>query len=86
MNQDCDNRTMTAIDQLQPGDNARIISYDGGGPAYRKKLMAMGLTPGTQVKLHKVAPLGDPVVLNVRGSQLTLRKNEAQILIMERCA
>ena len=56
----------------------------GGEGALRRRLLDMGLTPGTLVTLHKVAPLGDPLELELRGYSLTLRREDAfKIELME---
>lgn len=70
--------------ELAVGDQARVLSYHGLADSYRKKLMSMGLTPGTCFDVKRVAPLGDPVEINVRGFQLSLRREEAQGLQVER--
>lgn len=75
---------MERIKDLKPGEAAEIIGYEGNDPVYRSKLLAMGLTKGTEVKLIKVAPLGDPVEVMVRGYNLSLRKTEADILQVRR--
>jgi ferrous iron transport protein A len=72
------------IKDLKPGECAEIIGYEGTDPAYRSKLLAMGLTKGIEIKLIKVAPLGDPVEVMVRGYNLSLRKTEADILQVRR--
>ena len=56
--------------------------YEEGGGAYRRKLLSMGLTPGVELEVVRVAPLGDRV--RVRGTSVTLRKDEAAALRMER--
>lgn len=73
------------IRELLPGESATIEGYKKSEPGYRKKLLSMGLTRGTKIKLIKVAPLGDPVEVETRGYSLTLRKGEAEILDVERC-
>ncbi len=72
------------IGDLTVGEKAIVKTLEKGESAYRSKLMSMGLTKGTEVKLTKVAPLGDPVELEVRGYKLSLRKAEAEILILTR--
>jgi ferrous iron transport protein A len=72
------------IKDLKPGESAEVIGYEGNDPAYRSKLLAMGLTKGIEVKLIKVAPLGDPVEVMVRGYNLSLRKTEADVLQVRR--
>ena len=73
----------TDLQSLAPGATARVTGYAPGGAAYRQKLLAMGLTPGTTIRVLRVAPLGDPVVIEVRGSQLSLRKAEAAALTIQ---
>jgi len=68
------------IKDLKVGESAQIVGYDSRDPAYRSKLLAMGLTRGTELKLLKLAPLGDPVEVKVRGFNLSLRKAEADVL------
>lgn len=65
------------------GSTGRITGYEQGARAYRQQLLAMGLTPGTEFTVIRHAPLGDPVELKVRGFQLSLRKAEADALIVE---
>lgn len=72
------------LSELAPGDTAVIEGYAYGHPAYRSRLLAMGLTRGTHVRVVRVAPLGDPVELEVRGFRLTLRKSEADVLQLAR--
>jgi Fe2+ transport system protein FeoA len=72
------------LKDLKPGDIAEVIGYEGNDPVYRNKLLAMGLTKGIEVKLIKVAPLGDPVEVTIRGYNLSLRKTEADILQIRR--
>lgn len=68
------------IKDLKPGDQAVVAGYEGKCPVYRSKLLAMGVTKGIVIKLLKVAPLGDPVEIEVRGFHLSLRKDEADSL------
>lgn len=72
------------IGDLHPGDKARVVGLKKGDRDYRQRLMAMGLTPGVKFTLIRVAPLGDPVEISVRGSALSLRKGEAELLMLER--
>lgn len=65
------------MNELQPGQCAYIQAVDGEG-ALRHHLLDMGLTPGTEITLQKIAPMGDPVQIEVRGYELTLRLEEAQ--------
>ena len=68
---------------LKIGDTAKITCYQEGFAHYRKRLLVMGLTPGTSFKVLQIAPLGDPIAILVRGTTLTLRKKEASILNIE---
>lgn len=64
------------------GKTGTVVSIGEKGPA-RRRIMDMGVTPGTTVKVVKVAPLGDPVEVNIRGYELSLRKDEAAQIIVE---
>lgn len=70
--------------RLSIGDKARVLRYDKMPPSYRKKLMSMGLTPGTEFSIKRSAPFGDPVEIRVRGFSLSLRKQEAAGLMVEK--
>lgn len=69
--------------QLHIGQKARIIALAKGQPAYRKRLIAMGLLPGAAFTVSRIAPLGDPIEIIIRGVALSLRKQEANILELE---
>ena len=69
---------------LKPGEIGEIVGYESSDPVYRNKLLAMGLTKGIEIKLIKVAPLGDPVEVMVRDYNLSLRKTEADVLQIRR--
>lgn len=75
---------MVTLDKLKVGDKVKIIGFQKDQPAYRNKLLAMGLTSGTELKLIRIAPLGDPIEISVRGFSLVLRKSEAAILKLEK--
>ena len=70
------------IGSLRPGDKARVLSIGTQG-ALRRRILDMGITPSVVVQLIKVAPLGDPLELTVRGYQLSLRKQEASLIEVE---
>lgn len=70
------------LNQLKSGAGGKII-FVGGQGALRRRLMDMGLTPGTKFFIRKVAPLGDPIELHIRGYELTLRKEDAQNIEVE---
>lgn len=67
---------------LNPGQNGIIASIGEKGPL-RKRLMDMGITPGAGVKLIKTAPLGDPLEINIRGYELSIRKSQAKHIILK---
>ena len=71
------------MDELKPGQSAYILTVGGSG-ALRHHLLDMGLTPKTEVTLQKIAPMGDPVQIELRGYELTLRLDEAQKIQVER--
>lgn len=68
---------------LKPGESGTVVSIGQKGPL-KRRLMDMGITPGIGIKVVKVAPLGDPVEVNIRGYELSLRKDEAQQIIVEK--
>jgi len=73
------------LTDLKIGEKARIVCMTSGGEkAYRQKLLSLGLTPGTELKIERRAPWGDPVEIAVRGYALSLRLKEAHILKVER--
>ena len=68
--------------RLEPGTRAIITQINGEG-ALRRHLLDMGLTPRTEVFIRKVAPMGDPIELCLRGYELTLRLSEAELIKVE---
>lgn len=75
---------MTTISELKVGDRAKVAGYTDTGRGYRRKLLTMGLTPGAEIAITRVAPMGDPVEIRVRGFSLSLRKEEAAALSVEK--
>ncbi|MDX2223053.1 MAG: FeoA family protein [Rhodospirillaceae bacterium] len=65
------------LGMLQPGDRARVVALARGNRQYRERLLAFGLTPGTTLEVVRMAPLGDPIEIRVRGFALSLRRDEA---------
>lgn len=65
------------LNQLKNGSSA-VIQTVGGDGALRCRLLDMGLTPRTVITLQKIAPMGDPIEIRVRGYELTLRREDAQ--------
>ncbi len=78
---------MLTLKDLQVGERARVSGYiagDAAGNAYRRKLLSMGLTPGAELAVTRVAPMGDPVEIRVRGFALSVRREEAAALSVEK--
>jgi ferrous iron transport protein A len=71
------------LNSFSVGDTGKITGFDISGKAYRKRLLAMGLTRGTEFKITRFAPLGDPIEIKLRGFSLTLRKEEASAILAE---
>ena len=67
------------LSEIQPGQIVEIVGI-AGRSSFRRRLMELGLVPGTRVELVRVAPLGDPVELLVRGASLSIRKAEAGVI------
>ena len=73
---------MKTLKDIAIGQTCTIVRLHGGG-ALRRRIMDMGLTKGTEVYVRKVAPLGDPVELTVRGYELSVRKGDAEMIEVE---
>ena len=73
---------MKTLKDLKVGESAMVVRLHGQG-AVRRRIMDMGITRGTVVKVRKVAPLGDPFELTVRGYELSIRKADAQMIEIE---
>ncbi|MCD8351294.1 MAG: ferrous iron transport protein A [Planctomycetaceae bacterium] len=71
------------LDTVKPGEKAKVISVDGERDI-KKRITEMGLTRGTVVEVERVAPLGDPLDIKVRGYRLSLRKEEASRVMVEK--
>ena len=70
------------LDEFKIGEQGVVTMVEGEGRV-RRRLFDMGITPGAYIVLKKKAPLGDPIEINVRGYELTLRKNEACLVTIE---
>lgn len=70
------------LDEFRIGETGLIKKVEGDG-RLRRRLFDMGVTPGASVYLRKKAPLGDPLEITIRGYELTLRKSEAQLVVLE---
>lgn len=75
---------MTHISELKKGDKVHLVSFGSTDPHYRRKLLSLGVTRGVSLCVVRVAPLGCPVLLEVRGTAISVRKEEARHLILER--
>ena len=73
---------MTTLKDVKCGQTVRVKKIQGEGPV-RRRIMDMGITKGSEIYVRKVAPLGDPVEINIRGYELTLRKFAAEMVIVE---
>lgn len=73
---------METLNNLAVGESA-VIKKIGGAGQTRRRIMDMGLTKGTDVYVRKVAPLGDPMELTVRGYELSVRKADAELIEIE---
>ena len=73
---------MKTLKQVKVGETVRVVKLHGEG-ATKRRIMDMGLTKGTEGYVRKVAPLGDPIELTVRGYELSLRKADAEMVEVE---
>lgn len=73
---------MKTLRQVKVGESAKVVKLHGEG-AVKRRIMDMGITKGTELTVRKVAPLGDPVELTVRGYELSLRKADAEKIEVE---
>ena len=68
---------MTTLQELHPGQSGVITAIGSHIPSVKRRLVDMGLTPGTTVTVQKIAPLGDPIEVSLRGYALSIRKEDA---------
>ena len=73
---------MKTLNDIPVGATTRIVRLHGEG-AVKRRIMDMGITQGAEVSVRKVAPLGDPIELTVRGYELSIRKGEAALIEVE---
>ena len=73
---------MKTLKAVKVGDTVQVVKLHGEG-AVKRRIMDMGLTKGVTVHVRKVAPLGDPIEITIRGYELTLRRDEAACVTME---
>ena len=73
---------MKTLRQVKIGETVKVVKLHGEG-AVKRRIMDMGLTRGTEVYVRKVAPLGDPIEVTVRGYELSLRRADAEMIEVE---
>ena len=73
---------MKTLKDIKVGQTARVVKLHGEGPV-KRRIMDMGITKGVEIYVRKVAPLGDPMELNLRGYELSLRKADAAMVEVE---
>jgi len=73
---------MQTLKEIKPGTTVRVLKIGGEGPV-KRRIMEMGITKGVEVCVRKIAPLGDPVEVTVRGYELSLRKADAEFIEVE---
>ncbi len=73
---------MKTLKNTLVGETVTVLKFDGEG-AVKRRIMDMGITKGVQILVKKVAPLGDPIEITVRGYELSLRKSDAEKIIVE---
>ena len=74
---------MNTLKQVKVGETVKDVKLYGEG-AIKRRIMDMGITKGVEIKVQKVAPLGDPIEITVRGYELTLRKADADMIEVEK--
>ena len=73
---------MKTLKETKVGKTVRVVKVHGEG-ALRRRIMDMGITRGVEIYVRKVAPLGDPIEINVRSYELTLRRADAEMIEIE---
>jgi ferrous iron transport protein A len=73
---------MLTLKEIPCGETVKVVKIEGSGPT-KRRIMDMGVTKGTELFVRKVAPLGDPVEINVRNYELSLRKEDAESILVE---
>ncbi len=73
---------MKTLRQVSTGQTVKVVKLTGDGPV-KRRIMDMGITKGVEIYVRKVAPLGDPVEVTVRGYELSLRKADAEMIEVE---
>lgn len=73
---------MRTLKDVKIGQKVRVLKLEGEG-AIKRRIMDMGITKGVEIYVRKVAPFGDPIEVNLRGYELSLRKADAEMVIVE---
>ncbi len=73
---------MNTLKQVKIGETVKVVKIHGQG-AVKRRIMDMGITKGVEISIRKVAPLGDPIEVTVRGYELSLRKADAEMIEVE---
>ena len=73
---------MSTLKETAVGETVKVTKLTGAGPV-KRRIMDMGITKGVEIYVRKVAPLGDPVEVTVRGYELSLRKADAEMILVE---
>lgn len=73
---------MKTLKELKVGERAKVVKINGSG-ALKRRIMDMGITKGVEISIRKVAPLGDPIEITVRGYELSIRKSDADLIEVE---
>jgi len=70
------------LKDVRVGETVKVVKIEGRGPV-RRRIMDMGITKGVEIYVRKVAPLGDPIELTIRNYELSIRKADAEMIIVE---
>ncbi len=73
---------MKTLNNVRVGETCKVVKLHGEGPV-KRRIMDMGITKGVEIYVRKVAPLGDPMELNIRNYELSVRKGDAQMIEVE---
>lgn len=73
---------MSTLKEIKCGEKVKVLKIQGDGPV-RRRIMDMGITKGCEIFVRKVAPLGDPIEVRVRGYELSLRKADAEMIMVQ---
>ncbi|GAA0765893.1 MULTISPECIES: ferrous iron transport protein A [Clostridium] len=73
---------MSTLKDVKPGQTVTVVKIQGEG-AVKRRIMDMGVTKGSSIHLRKIAPLGDPIEITIRGYELSIRKSDAEKILVE---